>query len=65
MTTQTHRVLKAVNEGYQDAASISKRARVPILHVHPLLNRLRERKEIKGFTGCLKMTKKGLHKLQS
>jgi predicted transcriptional regulator len=49
--TQTERVLRAVARGAQDAKTISRQARVPLLHVHPLLNRLRARGEIVGYTG--------------
>lgn len=51
--TQTQRVLNAVKRGAQDAHTIARRARVPLAHVHPLLNRLRERGQVKGFTGSL------------
>jgi DNA-binding IclR family transcriptional regulator len=54
--TQTERVLNAVRRGAQDASTIAKKARVPRANVHPLLNRLRERGEIRGFTGSLKAT---------
>ncbi len=52
--TQTQRVLNAVKRGAQDAKEISRRARVPLAHVHPLLNRLRERGQVTGFTGSLR-----------
>jgi DNA-binding IclR family transcriptional regulator len=52
--TQTQRVLNAVKRGAQDAHAISRSARVPLAHVHPLLNRLRARGQVKGFTGSLK-----------
>lgn len=53
--TQTQRVLNAVKCGAQDARMIAKRARVPLAHVHPLLNRLRERGQVTGFTGSLQV----------
>ena len=52
--TQTERVLSAVKRGAQDAKSIARMARVPKEHVHPLLNRLRERGQVEGFTGSLR-----------
>ena len=52
--TQTQRVLNAVKRGAQDAKTIARRARVPLAHVHPLLNRLRERGQVTGFTGSLR-----------
>ncbi len=52
--TQTARVLNAVKRGAQDARTISRVARVPILHVHPLLNRLRSRGQVTGYTGSLR-----------
>jgi DNA-binding IclR family transcriptional regulator len=52
--TQTARVLSAVKRGGQDARTIAKMARVPLAHVHPLLNRLRARGQVKGYTGSLK-----------
>jgi predicted Rossmann fold nucleotide-binding protein DprA/Smf involved in DNA uptake len=52
--TQTQRVLNAVKRGAQDAKTIARKARVPILHVHPLLNRLRSRGQVEGMTGSLK-----------
>lgn len=53
--TQTERVLSAVKRGGQDAKTIARMARVPVLHVHPLLNRLRERGEVLGYTGKLRV----------
>jgi hypothetical protein len=55
--TQTARVLSAVRRGAQDARTISRMARVPLAHVHPLLNRLRARREIEGYTGSLRARK--------
>lgn len=52
--TQTERVLNAVRRGGQDGRAIARMARVPLTHVHPLLNRLRARGQVKGFTGTLK-----------
>jgi predicted Rossmann fold nucleotide-binding protein DprA/Smf involved in DNA uptake len=52
--TQTQRVLNAVKRGAQDAKTIARKARVPLAHVHPLLNRLRERGQVDGFTGNLR-----------
>lgn len=48
--SQTQRVLNAVRRGVTDAKKISQRAGVPLAHVHPLLNRLRERGDVEGFT---------------
>lgn len=55
--TQTERVYNAVARGAQDAAEISRRARVEKTNVHPLLNRLRARGLIRGFTGTLRTVK--------
>lgn len=53
--TQTQRVINAVKRGAQDAKTISKSARVPILHVHPILSRLRREGRVDGFTGTLRV----------
>ncbi|HEX2021380.1 MAG TPA: hypothetical protein VHH36_01600 [Candidatus Thermoplasmatota archaeon] len=53
--TQAEKVYNAVQRGAQDAREIARRARVPVLHVHPLLNRLRKAGAITGFTGALKV----------
>jgi hypothetical protein len=45
--------MNAVERGAQDARAIAKSARVPILHVHPILSRLRR---VEGFTGTLRAT---------
>jgi hypothetical protein len=52
--SQTERVLSAVKRGGQDARTIAKMARVPLTHVHPLLNRLRGRGKVTGYTGSLR-----------
>lgn len=57
--TQTQRVINAVKRGAQDAKSIAKSARVPILHVHPILSRLRREGRVEGFTGTLRVTEGG------
>lgn len=53
--TQTQRVINAVMRGAQDARTIAKSARVPILHVHPILSRLRREGRVEGFTGTLRV----------
>lgn len=53
--TQTQRVINAVKRGAQDARAIAKSARVPILHVHPILSRLRREGRVEGFTGTLRV----------
>lgn len=53
--TQTQRVINAVQRGAQDARAIAKSARVPILHVHPILSRLRREGRVEGFTGTLRV----------
>lgn len=56
--TQTQRVINAVRRGAQDARTIAKSARVPILHVHPILSRLRREGRVEGFTGTLRVIEK-------
>lgn len=57
--TQTQRVINAVKRGAQDAKAIAKSARVPILHVHPILSRLRREGRVEGFTGTLRVIERG------
>lgn len=56
--TQAERVLNAVRRGAQDARTISRMARIPTTHVHPLLNRLRSRGLLRGFAGSLRAVDK-------
>ncbi len=50
---QAGRVLSAVRRGGQDTRTIARMARVPVRHVQPLLKRLRDRGQLKGYTGSL------------
>ena len=52
--TQAERILNAVRRGGQDARTLSRMARVPVTHVHPLLYRLRQRGQLTGFAGSLR-----------
>jgi len=61
--TQTRRILRAVSRGATDAKTIAKKARVPLPHVHPILNRLRKKGYVRGFTGKLRVTRQGKDKL--
>jgi len=55
--TQTARVLSAVQRGARDAKAIARMAKIPKTHIHPLLNRLRARGVVQGFTGSLRAVK--------
>lgn len=56
--SQTQRVWNAVKRGNQDAKTIARVARVPVEHVHPILNRLRREGRVEGYTGSLRVIEK-------
>lgn len=56
--TQTQKVLNAIERGAQDAKAIAKSGHVPILHVHPILSRLRREGRVEGFTGNLRVIRR-------